>query len=334
MMKKKIIFAVVAVLLLCGCEKTIPKLTNGDEVVVSLKDDMKISANDLYNGMKDKYALSVLLNMIDKKIFDIEFKDKMDDANVYAQNLVDGYKSGYEDNSKWLAALNNAGYKDEDAFKEEVVLDYLRNEANKKYAESQVKDSEINKYYKNEIVGDREVSHILIIPAVKDNMTDTEKKEQEDKALEKAKEVITKLKKGETFESLAKEYSEDEATKNSAGSLGYMNKGDYGSDAFDTEMYKLKVGTYSTTPVKTSKGYEVIYVTNEKDKKSLEEVKSSIVEKLGKEKLENDATMSVLGMRELRKQYGVDIVDDELNTKYNKYMNNAYNNAVESNSKK
>lgn len=326
-MKKKIIFAVVAVLLLCGCEKTIPKLSNGDEAVVTFKDESKISVNDLYEEMKDNYALQVLINMIDKKILEDKYKDNLEDAKNYAENYASAMVNSYGEDAikQYYGTVDN--------YKEVVRLGYLNDKATLDYAKSQVKDSEVNKYYKNEVVGDREVSHILIIPAVKDNMTDTEKKEQEDKALEKAKEVIAKLKKGETFESLAKEYSEDEATKDKAGSLGLINKGDYGSDAFDTEVYKLKVGTYSTTPVKTTKGYEVIYVTSEKDKKALADVKDTIVETLAKEKMNNDATVSVLAIRELRKQYGLDIVDDEIKSSYNKYMNKLYDNAVEQNAK-
>lgn len=43
-------------------------------------------------------------------------------------------------------------------------------------------------------------------------MSDSEKKDEEEKALKLAKEIIAKLDKGEKFEDLAKEYSDDDAT--------------------------------------------------------------------------------------------------------------------------
>ena len=46
-MKKKIFILSTCILLLCGCGKTIPTLSNGDEAVVSFENGDKISVNDL-----------------------------------------------------------------------------------------------------------------------------------------------------------------------------------------------------------------------------------------------------------------------------------------------
>lgn len=335
-MKKKLLFVVVAVLLLCGCEKTIPKLSNGDEAVVSFKDGTKISVNDLYNKMKKTYALQILIDMIDTRILESKYADMLNKALEYTENYFSSIKLYYTDeNGKYdedqlLSDINSYyGYSSIEQFKESVKINYLRNQAITDYAKSNVKESNVKKYYKDEIVGDREVSHILIVPKTKDNMTDDEKNVVLEEALATAKEVITKLKKGEKFEDLAASYSEDEKTKDSGGSLGYINKGSYGSDAFDAEVYKLKVGSYSTTPVKTNEGYEIIYVTNEKEKESLDDVKDKIIETLAEKSISEDATMQIVALRELRKEYGLDIVDDEINTQYSKYMTNAYNNALQ-----
>ena len=53
-MKKKIAVLALCVLLLAGCGKRIPTLSNGDEAVVTLKNGEKISSNDLYNELKDQ----------------------------------------------------------------------------------------------------------------------------------------------------------------------------------------------------------------------------------------------------------------------------------------
>lgn len=336
MKKRKLLLVVIAILVLCGCEKTIPKLSNGSEAVVSFSNGDKISVDDLYEKIKNSYALQTLVDMIDTKILEDKYKDSLEDAKSYTDSYMDSLKLYYtDDNGKYdedklLNDINSYyGYSSIEQFKESIRINYLRNKAIKDYAKSQIKDGDVNKYYKDEIVGDRKVSHILIIPDTKDNMTDDEKSSKLEEALSTAKEVIAKLKKGEKFEDLAKQYSEDEKTKNDGGSLGFINKGTYGSDTFDEEVYKLKIGTYSNTPVKTNEGYEIVYVLEEKEKSSLEDVKDKIIETLAEEKISKDATMQIVALRELRKDYGLDIVDDEINTQYSRYMTNAYNNALQ-----
>ena len=335
-MKKKILLVLVAVLILCGCEKTIPKLSNGDEAVVSFKSGEKISVNELYEEMKNSYALQILIDLIDTKILEDKYADSLSDAESYTENYFSSIKlyytdeKGNYDEDKLITDIQSYyGYSSVEQFKEAVRINYLRNKAVIDYAKSQVKESDIKKYYKEEVVGDREVSHILIVPDTKDNMTDDEKNVVLEEALATAKEVIAKLKKGEKFEDLAATYSEDENTKNDGGNLGFINKGSYGSDAFDEEVYKLKVGSYSTTPVKTNEGYEIIYVKSEKEKSALDDVKNSIIETLAEKAISEDSTMQIVGLRELRKEYGLDIIDDEISKQYSRYMTNAYNNALQ-----
>lgn len=325
-MKKKIILLVAVTTLLCGCGKTIPKLENGQEAVVTFSDGSKISVDDLYNKLKAD-STNAIIDMIDTKILEEKYKDDLDSAKDYAENYINSLKNYYVDDkgqydeAKLVSAINQYyGYSSIAEFQESVRINYLRNKAIEDYTESTIKDKDIEKYYKDEVVPNREVSHILIVPETKDSMTDDEKKNAEEAALNEAKSIIAKLKKGEKFEDLAKEYSDDEATKEKGGSLGEINKGTYGSDDFDKEVYDLKVGSYSNTPVKTSKGYEIVYVTAEKEKKSLEDAKKEIIDAIREDKLEKDATLQVTAMTELRKEHGVDIVDSEINKNYKEYV--------------
>ena len=86
-MKKKLLALCAVALMLTGCGK-VPKLSNGDDAVVSFEDGHKISANELYEKMKDDYALASLISLIDNYIFDTEFKDYKEDAQAYAENTV------------------------------------------------------------------------------------------------------------------------------------------------------------------------------------------------------------------------------------------------------
>ncbi|MFA6304697.1 MAG: protein translocase subunit SecD [Patescibacteria group bacterium] len=76
--------------------------------------------------------------------------------------------------------------------------------------------------------------------------------------LQKAKELIGRLNKGEDFGALAKEFSEDPASKQQGGELGFAKKGTYVSE-FETAIFNnLAVGQISQTPVKSDFGYHII----------------------------------------------------------------------------
>ena len=322
-MKKKIILAVLMATLLTGCGKTIPTLQDGKEAVVKFGDGSMISIEELYDKMKNS-ATNVLMQMVDKKILEEEYEDKLDEAKEYAENYVSTMKKylgtddkGVYSEAQFLTQLQSqTGYTSVEEFQEDMRVNYLQKFAIEDYIKGQLKDKEIEKYYKDEIVGDRDVYHIQ----VKSTMTDTEKEEANKKALEKAKELIARLKKGESFEDVAKDASDDEATKEKGGSLGFINKGKYGSAEFDKEVYALKVGEFSNTPVKTTNGYEIVYVKEEKEKKSMEDVKDEIVDALIDQKLEEDATLSVTAIKELRKSKGVEIIDSEIERNFERYM--------------
>ena len=86
-MKKKIIVLALCLLMISGCGR-IPKLSNGDEAVVTLKDGSMISANELYNSMKEDYALETLVKMVDKQILEDKYKDKISDAEKDTESTM------------------------------------------------------------------------------------------------------------------------------------------------------------------------------------------------------------------------------------------------------
>lgn len=338
-MKKKIILGVAILTLMSGCGKTIPTLENGQNAVVTFEDGSKISVDELYNELKKSYATSLIIDMIDKKILEDQYKDEIEASKTYATNYIDSLKNYSKDeNGKYneqelLASIKQYyGYNSLEEFQESVRINFLRNKAIDDYAAGLISDKDIEKYYEDEIVGDREVLHIQIIPDVKDSMTDEEKKSKEEEAENKAKAIIASLKKGEkSFEDLAKENSQDDSTKESGGSLGFINKGDYGSDEFDKEVYNLKVGEFSTTPVKTTNGYEIVFVKSENEKASLDSKKDEIKKTLADKKLTEDATLQVTAISEFRKSKGVNIIDSEVNKDYNRYVDKLLEQARQSN---
>lgn len=228
-MKKKLICILAVLLLVTSCGK-VPKLKNGDEAVVTMKDG-DISVEELYSEMKEKYALDMLITKIDTAILNNVYKTDDEEKNYIDKQLETikyyyetYYKSQYKSFQEYLT---QNGVESEDELKENIRLTYKRNKAVKNYVKSIITDKEIEKYYDEEIFGDISASHILIKPEYDDNASDEEKKEAEKKAFKEAKEVIAKLKKGEDFAELAKEYSDDSSNSKSGGKLADFNHGQW-----------------------------------------------------------------------------------------------------------
>lgn len=323
-MKKKILLIGIMAIVLTGCGK-VSKLSDGKDAVVSFKNLESISVDSLYDEMKDRYAISILIDMIDKEILFKEYADKESDAKDYANESIDSLKANYKTEEELLEAINSYyGYSNLKEFKEFLKLNYFRDLATTDYAKSQITDEKVEKYYEEETVGDIEASHILITVDVKDDASDKDKEKAEEKALNKAKEVIEKLNNGEDFAKLAKKYSKDDSNKDNGGDLGKFNKGDMVSE-FETAAFNLKVDEYTKEPVKTSYGYHIIKKTKEHEKESLEKIKDEIIETLSSELIANDKTISITALKELRKEKGMKLEDSEIKTAYNKYMNSLYN---------
>lgn len=321
-MKKKVLVLAVLALMLCGCGK-IPTLKNGEEAVVTFKDEESISIDELYTKVKDSYALTSLIDMIDEKILYKEYTDKDEDIDSYVESNLDSMKEYYKTDEELIESFNSyygTGFQDIDDFKDYLALNYLRNLAAEDYAKSKITDKRIENYYKDSVVGDIEASHILITPEVKDDMSDEEKEAAEKKALDEAKDIIKKLDNGEDFAELAKKYSDDEGSASKGGALGKFNKGDM-VESFENAAYALKVNEYTKEPVESEHGYHIILKTKEYDKPELKDVKDDVIETLAKDDMQNDATISINALTELRKKYDFKITDSELETQYRKYIN-------------
>lgn len=338
-MKKRILCLLVVIILLSGCGK-VPKLSNGQEAVVSFKNGDMISVDELYNEIKENYALASLLTMLDKYVLETSFEDYVEKSKEYSESYIKALKENYDSDDKFLTDIQNyTGFSTIEAYQDYIYVTHMQSHAVDEYAKTLVTDKEIENYYKNSVVGDIEVSHILITPEVTDQMTDEEQKEAESKAKKTAEEVIAKLKKAtnlkETFTELAKEYSKDDATKDKGGSLGKINKNTL-SDDYDELVdaaYSIKDNTYYAKVVTTELGYHVIMRTASYDKASLEDSKDSIIKELANDIISNDKTINITALQHYRKELGMEIHDTELQTQYAYYIQNQLNNATEKESK-
>ena len=306
-----------------GCEKK-TELKGGEDELVTFKDSkLNISTNDLYEKLKDKYGINFLIDMIDTNILNKEYEDS-DSINDYVDIQVNSLRNYYKTETEFLEYINNYGYKNVDELKEYFKLNYKRNLAVKDYLKTLISDDDITNYYNDKVTGDIEAKHILVEVKTTDSMTEDEKRTTKEDALKKAKEAINKLDEGKTFEEVSKEYSDDDATKNNGGSMGFVNTLDL-DDVTRQELTKLEVGKYSTEPLETEYGYEIFLKVSVKDKPKLEEVKTHIIETLTDEKLTKDSKLQYKAMEYIRDKYEFSIKDEDLEIYYENTMNNLLN---------
>ncbi|UDI91005.1 MULTISPECIES: SurA N-terminal domain-containing protein [Pseudomonas] len=133
---------------------------------------------------------------------------------------------------------------------DQVVIDYLELKKASFFDQVTVKDEDLQAAYQKEIANlseQRRAAHILI--EVNDKTTEAQAKA-------KIEEIQARLAKGEKFEALAKEFSQDPGSANNGGDLGYAGPGVY-DPAFEKALYSLNKDQVSE-PVRTDFGYHLI----------------------------------------------------------------------------
>lgn len=307
------------------------KLKNGEETAVKVGKE-KITANDLYKDLKEAYALNILTDKIDHMLLDTKYKTD-DKETSYVENQITSLKSNYKTDDEFLSAIKSYyGISSEAEFKEMLRLEYKRNLAVKDYVKDEVvTDTEINNYYNSKIIGDVKASHILIKSKAKNSDSEEVKSEKENKAKEKAEEIIKKLNNGEDFSKLAKKYSDDEGTKDNGGDLGYFNTDDNYEEAFVLAAAALENGKYTEEPIKTEYGYEIILKKAEKNKPKLKSVKDKIKTTLAEDKLSNNNTLYYESLEGYRTKNKVEFKDSNINSQYKAYLKRLTKNSSSNN---
>ncbi|KPG93011.1 peptidylprolyl isomerase [Pseudomonas sp. RIT-PI-q] len=133
---------------------------------------------------------------------------------------------------------------------DQVVIDYLELKKASFFDQVSVKDEDLQAAYQKETANlseQRRAAHILI--EVNDKMTEAQAKA-------KIEEIQARLAKGEKFEALAKEFSQDPGSANNGGDLGYAGPGVY-DPAFEKVLYSLAKDQVSE-PVRTDFGFHLI----------------------------------------------------------------------------
>lgn len=319
---KKTFLLLLSLFLLAGCKDV--KLTNGENALVTFKEG-GISSDELYQELKETYGAEKLMNLIDMHLLEKLYKTDNNEKAYVNQTVKTTKNTAKKMNADFDLYLNYYyGMANEAAFRNYLSLTYKRNLWIEDYAKETVSDKQIKEYYENETYGDIEASQILITVDTKKDATDAEKKEAEQKAYDTAKEVINKLKKGEDFATLAKKYSKDQNSSSNGGSLGKVNTDSVGKEVFSA-LVSLKDGSYSTSPVKASDGYHILYRKSQDKKPELnDELTKKIRTTIGSE-IAKESGFSIKALKALREKNEMKILDTDLSKDFETLVNRQAN---------
>ena len=252
----------------------------GNGIAKALGIDVKDDKNSfLYMLIKDRVVneliVKALLNQeMQKRGIEVTNKD-VDDA---VKEIIDkvGSKEQLDDLLKQNGISNSQFKKD---LKEEVKMKKLA----KELGSSNVSDAEAKKFYNDNIskfkhpdkvrashilisVNPQEIEEVVKSDPNNKNIDETAVKAKvaaEVQAKEaKANQILAEAKKNPTqFAKLAKENSEDTATANKGGDLGFFAAKEMVPE-FSKAAFSMKPNTISDKPVKTQFGYHIIMVTD------------------------------------------------------------------------
>ena len=310
--------AIAICLLVTGCGNN-AELKNNHTIVKT--DEGSIKADTLYEKLRDKYGIAMLVDLIDHQLFDEKYKTDNEEKETI-DSQIEQMKSQYNnDQDAFEAAITQyLGVEDEDELRDMLSLEYKRNLAIEDYVKKSITDDEIQKYYDDEVIGDIKVRHILIKPDTTDDMSTEEKQEAENKAKKEAEDLIKQLDDGADFAKLAKKYSDDTGSASDGGLIDYFNRDDNMDEAFLNASIDLEKGKYTKEPVKSSYGYHIILKVDQKSKPKLKKVKDDIIKTLADDKLNEDASLRYNALIAIREEAGIKFNDDSLKKDYDDLM--------------
>lgn len=200
----------------------------------------------LFTIDKDSFYTAEFTRVYNKNL-ELVKDDSQKDLNNYLDLFI-GYKLKVE-KAKKLGLQNNSKYQNElNSYRNQLAKNYLN--------DSKVTNALINEAYdrmKNEV----RAAHILIMVDENASANDTLK------AYNKIRDILKKIKAGESFEELAAKFSEDPSAKMNNGDLGYFTafRMVY---PFESAAYNTKVGEVSNI-IRSRFGYHLVKVLDKRE---------------------------------------------------------------------
>lgn len=281
----------------------IVELKNGEQVAIEIG-EKRITADDMFIGLKEKYSINEIVESVDKIILEEKYTLNEEDyksIDEMAENYIEYYNSLYQMSEEDF--LKGNGFESLDEFKKYLELDYLRN----KFYKDNLSDDEVNKYYNEEVYNPVKVEHILV--KITSDMKDEDAKV-------KAEEILDKIKNGTSWSDLKTEYKDVIVTEE----LDVEFDKSY-EEAFTNAVLGMQDETISNDLVKTSYGYHIINRLSSSEKPSLESINDRVRTAIVSEKVSADKNYYQKMLIKMREDANLDIKDTELKKVYEKYLN-------------
>lgn len=280
--------------------RTLPathKSYNKSQVLATVG-DVKITGADFAKRMEPYFYYQGL-----KKLSNEEIESQEASTINYMTNLEALYKAGTEakvtvtddevnsNYSKNMSSIESSFNLTEDAYlsKFNLTKDYMKESLKKEMIattylqkNSKVSEKEAENYYSNNKKDFFQIraSHILISNYDENGKELSDDKKKANKEL--AEKLLKRALKGENFDDLALEYSNDSYNSSKGGDLGYFSKGKM-DDNFEEAAFSLKTNEIYPKVVETNYGYHIIKKTGEKYS-DFDDVKESLLETLSNDK--------------------------------------------------
>lgn len=280
----------------------IVELKNGEQVAIEIGDN-KITADDMFIGLKEKYSINELIEIIDKTILEGKYDLNEDDyksIDEMAKNYIEYYESLYQMSEEDF--LKGNGFESLEEFKKYLELDYMRNE----YYLDDLKDEEVEDYYNNKVFSPVKVEHILV--KITSDLKDEDAKS-------KATEILNKYKSGVSWEEVKTQYKNDIVTESFNVEFDSSLE-----EAFSKAALGMEDDSVSTDLVKTSYGYHIINRLGTEEKPSLESINDRVRTAILNERVAEDKNYYQKTLIKMREDAKVDIKDTELKKVYEKYL--------------
>ena len=278
------------------------KAIAGKDLEAIVRRDLTSIGSPEWKNLREDYrgqlTLSGLNTLINAKLLyqkALASGIKATDAEVQAelQKLAKTFKSDAEMNAALANQMTDRATLEKDLYQSLAVTKYVSENIDKKVA---VTPEEVAKYYAS---NPKEFQHPDIVRTSHILIPAGDTAEQDALAKKRAEGILARVKKGEDFAKLAKEYSTD-ASASQGGDVGFSSKdalvSEYAEAAFSLPVGGVKL-------VRTQLGYHIIKVTDKKTEglSTLEEIKPQLAEFLKNQKAEAELTKLVNQLRDQAK---------------------------------
>ncbi|NUY82113.1 peptidylprolyl isomerase [Flavobacterium sp. MAH-1] len=145
--------------------------------------------------------------------------------------------------------------------------------------------------------GDISVAHIMILKPKTDDPAEAQK------AKDKIFDIYNKLKQGENFESLAKQFSDDKSSSSKGGVLNRFGSGQLSSEEFENAAFALTKDKPLSEPVQSQFGWHIIKFIDRYPIKTYDEMKPELENKVSKDDRSRLITSAL--NEKLHKKYSV-----------------------------